>query len=325
MLLLTDLKRTLPDDEYLPYETQFARTKSAALLPLMIKGTLIGIISLGPKKSGDIYSYEDINMLGFLGNQMAAALENSRLFDEILAMKDHYGAILQHLRNGVITMDSSQRINTINQRAKNILNLGDQDLESMPVTVLGSVLSTIMINRQTTPLDFYGDEIELEVNGRGLVPLGIICTVMRDEKDPPGVLMVIDDLTVEKQLQERIRRTDRLASIGTLAAGMAHEIKNPLVSIKTFSQLLPEKFDDSDFRSQFSSITSQEVERINHIVEQLLNFARPMKPRPEKLDLHRVLNEVIAVLDEDLRKKKRRESSAHTPASRQWSWSISTR
>ncbi len=304
MLLLSEFKRTLPEEKYGPYAEEFARLRSVALLPLLVKNVLIGIISLGSKKSDDIYSYQDINMLNILGNHMAAALENSRLFDEILAMKNHYSSILHHLSSGVITMHPNQTINAINQRAKNILNLSHKNLIGESVAKLGKVLSRIMINRQTTPQDFYDHEIYLEVPGRDEVPLDIICTVMRDEKGPPGVLMVINDLTVEKQLQAKIRRTDRLASIGTLAAGMAHEIKNPLVSIKTFSQLLPEKFDDKDFREKFSSITTREVERINHIVEQLLHFARPMKPRPKLLDLHNTIDEVLGVLHEEIERKK---------------------
>ena len=311
ILLLDEAKRTLRDDEYKEYEEAFRRISSNALLPLIVKDVLIGIVALGSKRSKDIYSYEDVNLLSVLGNQMATALENSRLFDEMLAVRNHYGTILQHLRSGVITMQSNKRINTINQRAKNILNLGDEDLVGQPVERLGNTLASIMINRQTTRRDFFDQEVFLDIPGRGQVPLGIICTVMRDKKGPAGVLMVIDDLTVEKQLQERIRRSDKLASIGTLAAGMAHEIKNPLVSIKTFAQLLPEKFEDTNFREKFSSITSQEVERINHIVEQLLNFARPMKPNLRPIDIHNVLNEVVAVIEGELQKSKIEIISSH--------------
>jgi signal transduction histidine kinase len=304
IVLMDEAKRTLKDDQYKLYEEEFRKISATALLPLMIKDALIGIVALGSKRSKDIYSYEDVDMLSVLGNHMATALENSRLFDEILALRNHYGSILQHLRSGVVTMQFNKRIGTMNQRAKNILNLGDEDLVGQPIERLGKTLANIMINRQTTRRDFFDQEVSLDIPGRGDVPLGIICTVMKDKKGPAGVLMVIDDLTVEKQLQEKIRRTDKLASVGTLAAGMAHEIKNPLVSIKTFAQLLPERFDDVNFREKFSSITFHEVERINHIVEQLLNFARPMKPNLRLFNVHNVLNEVIAILEGELQKSK---------------------
>jgi signal transduction histidine kinase len=88
-----------------------------------------------------------------------------------------------------------------------------------------------------------------------------------------------------KQQQAAMRRAERLVTLGTLTAGLAHEIRNPLVSVKTFLQLLPERLDDEEFRTSFLQITSSEVERITHLLEQLLEFARPSDPlfRPEEL------------------------------------------
>ncbi len=93
-----------------------------------------------------------------------------------------------------------------------------------------------------------------------------------------GALVVLTDITALKRLELQIRRSDRLASLGTLSAGMAHEIKNPLVSIKTFAQLLPERYQDSDFRDTFSNLIGHEIDRIDSLVNQLLRFARPAKP-----------------------------------------------
>ena len=93
-----------------------------------------------------------------------------------------------------------------------------------------------------------------------------------------GALMVLTDITALKRLEHQIRRSDRLASLGTLSAGMAHEIKNPLVSIKTFAQLLPERYQDADFRDTFSNLIGHEIDRIDSLVNQLLRFARPAKP-----------------------------------------------
>ncbi len=93
-----------------------------------------------------------------------------------------------------------------------------------------------------------------------------------------GALVVLTDITALKRLELQIRRSDRLASLGTLSAGMAHEIKNPLVSIKTFAQLLPERYQDSDFRETFSNLIGHEIDRIDSLVNQLLRFARPAKP-----------------------------------------------
>src|SRR5207244_6763519 len=101
--------------------------------------------------------------------------------------------------------------------------------------------------------------------------------------------IVLVDITALKRRELHIRRSDRLASLGTLSAGMAHEIKNPLVSIKTFAQLLPERYHDSDFRETFSNLIGHEIDRIDGLVNQLLRFARPAKPHLRPTPRHAAL------------------------------------
>ena len=92
-----------------------------------------------------------------------------------------------------------------------------------------------------------------------------------------GVVAILRDLTPVRQLEEQLRRSDRLAALGTLAAGLAHEIKNPLTSIMTFSRHVARRFDDERFRQRFQSVVPRELERINAIVDGLLRLARPAR------------------------------------------------
>jgi len=119
-----------------------------------------------------------------------------------------------------------------------------------------------------------------------------------------GALMVLTDITALKRLELQIRRSDRLASLGTLSAGMAHEIKNPLVSIKTFAQLLPERYQDSDFRETFSNLIGHEIDRIDSLVNQLLRFARPAKPLLKPLHVHEVLEKSLMLVGHRLYQKE---------------------
>src|SRR5712691_2617864 len=122
--------------------------------------------------------------------------------------------------------------------------------------------------------------------------------------EPLGALMVLTDITTLKRLEMQIRRSDRLASLGTLSAGMAHEIKNPLVSIKTFAQLLPERYQDSDFRETFFSLIGHEVDRIDSLVNQLLRFARPAKPLLKPMHVHEVLEKALLLVGHRLHQKE---------------------
>jgi len=107
-----------------------------------------------------------------------------------------------------------------------------------------------------------------------------------------------------KRSKSYIRRADRLASLGTLTAGLAHEIRNPLVAIKTLTQLLPERIDDEEFRNQFLQIASGEVDRISSLVNELLDFARPSDPKLELEDIDTILDGMILLVSTETKKKQ---------------------
>jgi signal transduction histidine kinase len=105
-----------------------------------------------------------------------------------------------------------------------------------------------------------------------------------------------------RESQERLILSEKLASLGTMAAGMAHEIKNPLVSIRTFTQILQQKWEDKEFREKFSSIIPHEIERINRIAESLLKFGKPMKPELSQVDVNALLDEVLLLFESQCKK-----------------------
>jgi len=107
-----------------------------------------------------------------------------------------------------------------------------------------------------------------------------------------------------ERLMEEIRRTDRLKAVATLAAGMAHEIKNPLTSIKTFTDYIDVKYGDKEFRKKFKRIVGGEVDRINAIVGQLLDYAKPRLLSLQKIDINKLLEETLALLSNDFIKRR---------------------
>ncbi|RMF92534.1 MAG: GAF domain-containing protein [Candidatus Schekmanbacteria bacterium] len=106
-----------------------------------------------------------------------------------------------------------------------------------------------------------------------------------------------------KESRNRMRRSDRLASLGQLAAGMAHEIRNPLVSIQTFLQLLPERINDKEFRTDFLKITTGEVERISRLLTALLDFSKPSKPKFAEENLSELLEDIVFLCENQIKKK----------------------
>jgi signal transduction histidine kinase len=103
-----------------------------------------------------------------------------------------------------------------------------------------------------------------------------------------------------QKAQEELKRAERLKAVGTLAAGMAHEIKNPLTGIKTFTEYLPQRYHDPNFVEKFHKIVAQEVDKINSIVQQLLDFSKPKPLNLRPSDLHQILEQTQALLNNDL-------------------------
>jgi signal transduction histidine kinase len=106
-----------------------------------------------------------------------------------------------------------------------------------------------------------------------------------------------------KQSQDTLRRADRLSSLGLLTAGLAHEIRNPLVAIRTFTQLLPERYNDAEFREGFQGLALKEVDRICGLINDLLSFARPSRPNVAQESMNDVVDGIARILETEAKEK----------------------
>jgi PAS domain S-box-containing protein len=266
-------------------------------VPIVSKEELIGIIALGNKLSGDVFTTEDIGLLSTLANQTSVALDNARLYDEMVNMKDYNEEILQSMVNGVLTVDIKGRIITFNNMAEKITGRSSS-------LVLGKTSREIWGDKGTIP-SIIDDTLRKEKHytnfesgiissEKGLTPVSFSSTILYDHAGKKiGALLIISDLTEVKELEEKVRRADKLSALATMAAGMAHEIKNPLSSMKVLSQLIPLKFQDEEFRKKVIEIMPREIDRIDRIVESLLGFARATAPKYEKMRIEDVIEENI--------------------------------
>lgn len=266
-------------------------------MPIFSKEVLSGILFLGPKKSGEPFTAEDVEMFVTLSHHIGVAIENSQLYTKVEENRIYQEILLNNLTSGVVAIDLNNRITTFNSKAENILGVEASRAIGTDISLLSSELREPLLATLRQRENLSNKEVTLRVNGGREIPLAVSSSIFKSRDDKIlGALIVFYDLTERKILEMEMRRTDRLASLGTLAAGMAHEIKNPLVSLKTFTQLIPEKYDDKEFRENFSKIATNEVDRINNLVEQLLNFARPAPPTFRETDLCEVLENTLVLL-----------------------------
>jgi two-component system nitrogen regulation sensor histidine kinase GlnL len=268
------------------------------------KGELIGLVLLGARKGGRIYDKNEQDALQILCNQFAVALDNAQMYTEMQDSKIRNEIMLDQLVSGVIVANPDRKIALINHEAQRITGLTggqgmDQEINLLPQPITQALETTLATKVGVRIVDaalFAQEEESTHVR------MGSAYLIGHDDK-PMGALLVFTDMTELKKLEEQVRRTDQLSSVGTLAAGMAHEIKNPLVTIKTFTQLLPERHADKEFREDFSSLVAHEVSRIDGIVNQLLSFSKPTTPHLVPMNLHNTIEHTLKLIQEQLSQK----------------------
>ncbi|HEU0048934.1 MAG TPA: HAMP domain-containing protein, partial [Nitrososphaera sp.] len=163
------------------------------------------------------------------------------------------------------------------------------------IFVIGLIIIFVITMRMTKPIE------RLTLAAKRIEGGDLQYRVSIHRDDEIGTLAAAFDQMAErlmererelKESQNILRRADRLSSLGLLTAGLAHEIRNPLVAIRTFTQLLPERYDDAEFREGFQGLALKEVDRICGLITDLLSFARPSRPNVAEENLNDVVESI---------------------------------
>ena len=234
----------------------------------------------------DIHTRDEVEDLANSFNTMIREILDQRVqleqrLDEILELKAYNDIVLASMTNGLITLDLGSRIVSANEAAGSILGLEGRHWQGRcfgdlwPEDNSFARLLKKCLENQTPCLN---QEISLRTGEENQSTLMVNTSFLEDGRgEKMGVVVVINDITEVKALEARMRQSDRLAALGTLSAGLAHEIRNPLSAIKTFVQLLPRKMSNPAFLDKFQITVPRELNRINDLIESLLELARPPK------------------------------------------------
>lgn len=203
-------------------------------------------------------------------------------------------AILTNITSGLMVISPEGRIRSFNQAAARITGYRLEELYNRPVDVFFPPFAMIDV---TPDLSLRRGEVRIKNRHGAELILGYSASHVRDPQERDlGLLVAFQDLTEVKVLEEQLRRADRLAAVGRLASGLAHEIRNPLASISGSVQLLREDVGIGAENRQLMGIVIREVERLNLLLSDFLNFARPAPLNPECVDVVALCGELISLL-----------------------------
>ena len=220
---------------------------------------------------------------------------------EIERLKGDLDEIIESMDNGLIAADTEGIITTFNKAAEGAFGLNRDE-------ILGLHLSDVLkrggrtITRALTDGRSQGLEITAaRTDGRTVYLRGSVNPLLDREGAPRGAAYIFTDLTSQRLLEERARRADRMTALGELAAGVAHEMRNPLTTIRGYLQALPDFKDDAGFIEEFSENLIREIDRLTRLTNDMLDMAKPVSNNLKLTDLGDIADSVLAFLSERAR------------------------
>jgi len=259
--------------------------------PLLVSGRVRGALILGEKSSGLDYALEERELLTALARSASISFENARLYQDVCGQQRRLDAVLGNLSTGVLVVSPDRRISLMNQASERILQVRGADVLGRSAQKLGSGFADVILRTMQEGKP----QLRQEVHDPAIdATLGLSATPLGDG----GVVVVFSRLP-----EERARREDIAYSPfwEYLASRVAQEIKNPMVAINTFAQLLPKKYDTEDFREAFSETVQQENRADQQVAETLFEFARHPRLTMKRANINDTVKGVLRSFEEELR------------------------
>ncbi|HEY7492869.1 MAG TPA: ATP-binding protein, partial [Candidatus Tectomicrobia bacterium] len=283
----------------------FASLQSNVLIPLVVEDNVAALITVGGKLSGDPFFVHDLELLSTVGHQASVALRRAQLYEEITWMKEYNESILRQMESGVVAVSHQGVITMMNAAAARLLRVEVTQAASRAFAeILPESLSVPLIHTLAGRATYVNQEATLPVPTGCQLPIALSTSVLhRAAGELTGAILVFHDLSRLKALEEEKNRVERLASIGTFMSGIAHEIKNPLVAIKTLAELLPEQYDDAEFRETFTRVALHEVERIDTLVYRLRSMGSSSSWHMRLMSVLPPLDETLGLISGELIKR----------------------
>jgi PAS domain S-box-containing protein len=265
----------------------------------------VAILGLGKTVDGDYLSTDDLELLFTIAGYVAIAIENARLYQsleqkamQIERLKDFSENIVESLNIGVVTVDLEDRIESWNPQLEGLLEISRRDAlrrklqEVLPADLVAEIAARAA-----------GDHVsgiyKFRLNTRGgrqLVINASIAPLVGKNGARLGRLILLDDITQRVRLEEQMVQTEKLTSLGLLAAGVAHEVNTPLAVISNYIQMLAKQIPADDPRQKTIERIVKQTFRASEIVNNLLNFSRTGAAEFVEVDLNNVLEETLTLV-----------------------------
>ena len=278
-------------------------------IPCRIREHTVAVLGLGKTVDGDFLSSDDVELVQTIAGYVAIALDNSQLYSsleqkasEIARLKDFSENIVESLNVGVLAVDLEGTVEAWNSRMEQVFGVTrdaavGQPLGSLLPVELASEIASREDQEQITGI--YKHRFQRQ--GRALILNVSITPLVGKSGERIGRLLLFDDVTQRERMEEQMSQTEKLTSLGLLAAGVAHEVNTPLAVISNYIQMLAKQMPDGDPRHSIIEKIVKQTFRASEIVNNLLNFSRTGAGELADVDLNRVVEETLSLVAHPLK------------------------
>jgi len=286
-------------------------------VPCVVRSKMVAVIGLGRAVDGSLLSSEDLQILRTVSGYIAVAIENSRLYqeqqvhtEELALLKEFNESIVESVNVGLIAVDEHGRITRCNSTFEDLMGLKreqavgklveeifDESFAYNLSNILGKSkwhLTEIRNAYKMHTYDAAGGSLILNV---AIAPLRSVGTAQT------GAIVVLENVSSRVKLEETLQQSEKLSSIGLLAAGVAHEVNTPLTGVSSYTQMLLGMVPETDPKHELLKKMQRQTDRATNIVGNLLNFSRTGTAIESfDIDVNALLDDTLQLLEPQLRK-----------------------
>jgi PAS domain S-box-containing protein len=288
-------------------------------VPCVARSKMAAVIGLGRASDGSLLTSEDLEILKTVSGYIAVAIENSRLYqeqqqytDELALLKEFNESIVESVNVGLLAVDETGKITRCNSTFEEMMGLPrekavgklvedifDESFALNLENILGQTKWHLTEIRNAYKLHTYDSK------GRSLILNVAVAPLRSISSQQTGAIIVLENVTSRVKLEETLQHSEKLSSIGLLAAGVAHEVNTPLTGVSSYTQMLLGMIPETDPKHALLQKMQRQTDRATNIVGNLLNFSRTGGATDfDDIDINKLLDDTLQLLEPQLRKSQ---------------------